>query len=261
MVLKLWNDISIQNCKVYESTLVVNNKKLYIQLPICKISSFNGSMLYVEFIHKTGIERIMSNLDQNVFKNESHLKSVLNGKMRLFINDKTITLSENNKNIHWTDIDETLGIKAIIHMEYIWSGNKIKAIHWVITQMQCINYKKFSFISETVLSHPPVPPPPPLPTSSLPIKIGGPPPPPPPPPPPMMKTHTIVIKKGTKNTQNTPKPKPPSLSDILNMKSLLKKTPPEEVNPPVLSIDDEDNDDDTTTSFSIFKNRLMSIFT
>lgn len=260
MVLKLWNDNSIQNCKLCESTLVVNNKKLYIQLPICKISSFNGGMLYVEFIHKTDIERIMSNLDQNVFKNESHLKSVLNGRMRLFINDKTITLSESNKNIHWTDIDETLGIKAIIHMEYIWNGNKIKAIHWVITQMQCINYKKFSFISDAI----PVPSVPPPPPSTIPIKMGGPPPPPPPPPPPMMKTHTIVIKKGQKNTkqpQNTPKP--PSLSDILNMKSLLKKTPPEEVKQPVLSIDDEDNDDDcnTTTPFSIFKNRLMSIFT
>ena len=85
------------------------------------------------------------------------------------------------------------------------------------------------------------------------------PPPPPPPPPPNCLNRKLVIKKTEHKKVQDNGFKPPTLSDLLSMKSILKKVEvkKKEVSKE-LSIDDDTNEN--AHDFSIFRNRIMNIF-
>lgn len=246
-----------EKCKIKHGCMEAKSKDVNLQFPTVFVEKLVNSNMIISLVnHEKSIAKVVNYLD-NLTKShfgidKKFLYSLCNNKLSICV-DRTSTFFDINKKfMNDTSKIENKYVKIIVTPYQCWSNGCVCGLNWKLKQLFCLPPEQvYNFKEET--SSPPLPPPPPV----LP--------PPPPPPLPTFKVHKLVIpKKSTSTTASVSKKdqsaKPPSLSEILKMRNMLK---PAQVNEETkkqaeVSIDDDETDDPQCV-FSIFKQRLLNV--
>ena len=254
-------------CKIKHGCMEIKSRDINLQFPTVFVEKLVNSNMIISLVnHEKNIAKVINYLD-NLTKSHfgmdrKFLKSLCNNKMSICV-DRTSTYFDINKEF-MDDISkiENKYVKIIVTPYQCWSNGCVCGLNWKLKQLFCLpadqvyNFKEEKPTTQTSL-HSLVPT---LPPPSLPSLL--PPPPPPPPPPPSFKVHKLVIPKKTAlvTSKKQQSAKPPSLSEILKMRTMLK---PAQINEESkrhteISLDD-DTDEDPQSVFNIFKQRLLNV--
>ena len=266
-------DVKCNNLNIKCTNIYYNGSKLFIQLPLAKLINVYNNYINIELVkHEDMVSRFVNYISTLVNK---ELKYISNYN-KYYINKYTTIYDNCKKQIEKLN-NNVKYVRLIVSPEYIWKcNNNYYGIHWNLYQI-CVVDDIFMTPHFQLPSQPPPPPPPPPPGKSSIQQLQPPPPPPgksgihqlqpPPPPPPPPPSgclnkglnRPLVIRKSTNKKIKDNGFKPPSLSDLLSMKSILKKVEVEKKEiSKELSIDDDTNEN--AQDFNIFKNRIMKIF-
>ena len=231
-------DTDITYVKRIKGVLTYKKRPIYIQSPLCLFVKDIKNYIQIPSYENQFI-CLVKRIEEMVFCEEKYTSSLVNDRMVFHITPYTSGFDFEAKSIDSLPIDGDM-VRVILVLTSVWSNKYSRGLSWNVLQYQ-LNTPFFAPIT----SHPvkiASPPPPP------PVKITGPPP-PPPPLPPKRQDHKIVIKKKNSTQPSTATTKPPSLHDILQSRSNLKKVEKKKEEE-IKSIDDDNFD------FTKFKMKL-----